>query len=113
MRRAAETTVAAKKKKHYVLHILSVRLHPQLPSMLRTCAVLDCHLRPVRFYHIFFFFSHYLISSTIFGEKVTEHKRCAVTFSSETSLILRRIRRDIIINVPTSSCKVLVILVRF
>jgi hypothetical protein len=35
------------------------------------------------------------------------------TILSETFLILRRIRRDVIRNVHLSSCKVLVVLVRF
>jgi len=48
-----------------------------------------------------------------------EYKMCVKTFSvilSENFLILsilRRIQRDIIINVHTSSCKVTVILFRF
>jgi hypothetical protein len=49
-------------------------------------------------------------------EKVTEHKMCALVFSttlSETFPIIRRIRRDITINVHMASCKVPVILVRF
>ena len=62
-------------------------------------------------------FRHYLISDTIFGKKkVTEHEMYVVTFSTncfETFLILRRIRRDIVINVKTSSYKLPVILVGF
>ena len=37
----------------------------------------------------------------------------SVKLSSETFLILRRIQRDIVINVETSSCNVPVIFVRF
>jgi hypothetical protein len=52
-----------------------------------------------------------------FTEKIViEHKLCVLIFStilSETFLILRRIRRDIIINVHRYSCKVAVIFVRF
>jgi hypothetical protein len=47
---------------------------------------------------------------------VIEHKMCVLILSttlSETFLILRRIQRDIIINVHRSSCKVPVIPVRF
>ena len=46
-----------------------------------------------------------------FGKKVTEYKMCVLIFS--TILILRRIRRDIVINVKISLCKVPVILVEF
>jgi hypothetical protein len=81
--------------------------------MQSACAVLYCHLWPVRLYHIF---PHYLINGTIFGKKLLNIK-CAFWFSlqllSETFLILRRIQRDIIINVHRSSRKVPVILVRF
>jgi hypothetical protein len=70
-------------------------------------------LSPVRLYHIF--------SPTLshkrhdFREKVTEHKMCALIFCtilSETFLILRRSKRDMIKNVYRSACKVPVILVR-
>ena len=64
-----------------------------------------CYLWPVWRYHIF---PHFL---TIFEKKkVMEHKRCVLIFAtnlSDTFLILRRIRRDIIINVAASPCKVL------
>jgi len=62
------------------------------------------------------FIPHYLINGTIFGEKLLNTK-CVLSFSlqllSETFLILRRNERDIIKNVYRSSCKVLVIVVRF
>jgi hypothetical protein len=51
-----------------------------------------------------------------FRKKVIEHKICVLIFStnlSKTFLILRRIQRDIVINVHRSSCKVHVIVVRF
>ena len=51
-----------------------------------------------------------------FRKKVTEHKMCVLSFSTTSSkkfLIIRRIQRDIVINVETSSCKVHVILVDF
>jgi hypothetical protein len=50
------------------------------------------------------------------GGKIIEHKMCVFIFSttlSEIFLILRRIQRDIIIDVRRSSRKVTVILVRF
>jgi len=56
-------------------------------------------------YHIF---QHYLINGTIFGKKLLSTK-CVFWFSlqllSETFFILRRIKRDVIINVYWSSCK--------
>jgi hypothetical protein len=58
------------------------------------------NLWPVRLYHIFF----HVIKGTIF---------LSPQLLPETFLILRRIRRDTVINVQRSSCKVLVILVRF
>jgi hypothetical protein len=50
-----------------------------------------------------------------YREKIVERKMC-VWFSlnvSETFFLLRRIQRDIVINVQRPSCKVPVILVRF
>ena len=77
------------------------------------CAVLYCHVRPVRFYNIL---PHYLINGTIFEKrKKLMNTRCVFRFSlqllSETFLILRRTERDMIKNVYLSSCKVPVILV--
>jgi hypothetical protein len=74
--------------------------------MQSACAVLYCHLWPVWLYHIFL---HYLINGTIFGKPLLNIK-CVFWFSlhllSETFLILRRIQRDITINVHRSSCRV-------
>jgi hypothetical protein len=71
------------------------------------------HLWPLRLHHIF---RHYLINGTIFGKKLLNTK-CVFWFSlqllSKTFFIIRRIQRDIVINVKKSSCKVPVILVRF
>ena len=61
-----------------------------------------CHFRPLWLHHIF---RHYLINGTIFGKNATEHKMCVLIFSktsSETLPILRRIYRDIVINLKTS-----------
>jgi hypothetical protein len=69
--------------------------------------VLYCHLWPIWICHIF---PHYVISGIIFGKKGIDRKTCALIFSttlSETFLILRRIKHDIIINVRRSSCKCL------
>jgi hypothetical protein len=71
------------------------------------------HLWSVRLYHIF---PHYLINGAICRKKFLNIKRVflvSVRLLSETFLFLRRIQRDIIIKVLRSSCKVLVILVRF
>ena len=51
-----------------------------------------------------------------FRKKVIEHKMCVLIFCtilSKTFLILRRIQRDVVINVKTSSYKVSIILVGF
>jgi hypothetical protein len=60
--------------------------------------------------------SHCLIDGTIFEKKVLNIK-CVFLFSlqllANTFLILKRIQRDIVINVKTSSCKVPVIPVGF
>jgi hypothetical protein len=51
-----------------------------------------------------------------FWKEVTEHKMWVLVFStilSETFFFLRRSERDVIIKVNMSSCKVLIILVRF
>ena len=62
---------------------------------------------------------HFLTLSRIksdFKKDVIEHKMCVWIFSTtfiRKSLILRRIKRDIVINVKTSLCEVLVIRGRF
>jgi hypothetical protein len=58
----------------------------------------------------------YLINGTIFEKRVSEYEMCILSLLKllfETFLILRRIQRDIAINVKTHSCKVRVILVGF
>jgi hypothetical protein len=81
--------------------------------MQRAWALIYCHLLPVWQDNIF---QHDLITVKIFGKIVIEYK-IYVCFSiqglSGTFLILRRIRRDICINVQSPSRKVPVILVRF
>jgi len=63
----------------------------------------------------FSFLAYYVINGKIFGNKLLDTK-CLfwfpLQFLPETFLILRRIQRDIIINVQRSACKVAVILVR-
>jgi hypothetical protein len=68
-----------------------------------TCGLAGCTL---------FLFPHYLINSTVFGNKVTEHKICVFItpqISSQIFLILRRIQRDIIKNLTRTLCKASVI----
>ena len=69
------------------------------------------YLWPARFYGIF---PHYVI----FEKEVYLNTKIVcfpffVQFLPETFLILRRIQRDITVNIHTSSCKVPVILFRF
>jgi len=63
------------------------------------CAVLYCHLWPVKLYIIV---PHNLTNGTIFGgEKIIEHRMCFFIYStnlSEKFLIRRRIHRDIFHN---------------
>jgi hypothetical protein len=71
------------------------------------------HVWPVYLYHIF---PHYLINGTIFrGKKILDIKYVLIfsIFLYEKFLILRRIQRDVVINVYRSACKMLVILVMF
>jgi hypothetical protein len=71
------------------------------------------YLQPLWYRHIF---RHCLINGTLFGKKLLSI-RCVFWFSLqllfETYLFLRRIQRDIVINVKTSSCKVPFVLVGF
>jgi hypothetical protein len=61
-------------------------------------------------------FRHYLINGAIFGKKLLKIK-CVFLFSlqnlSITFLILKKIERDIVLTVKTSSCEVQVRLVGF
>jgi hypothetical protein len=63
------------------------------------------HLLPLWLHRIYL---HYIVKDTIFGKKLLNIK-CAVLFSLqllfEKILIIRRIQRDIVINVKTCSCK--------
>jgi len=56
---------------------------------------------------------HYLINRNIFERKVIEHKMSFWFFLSETFLIRRRNEWDMNKKVYCSSCKVLIILVRY
>ena len=71
--------------------------HVQAPSCLRR----------VWFHHIF---RHYLINDMIFGKKSLNIKCIfSLQYLFETYLIIKRIQRDFVINVKTSSCKAPVI----
>jgi hypothetical protein len=74
----------------------------------------QCNLRPFWLHHNF---RHLLKNGTIFLKKKLLNIKCVFWFSLqllfETFLILRRIKRDIVISVETSLCKVPVILVGF
>jgi len=53
-------------------------------------------------------FLHYLINGKIFRKDVIKHTICTLIFSrtsTQTFLVLRRIERDIIINVHIAWCK--------
>ena len=69
-----------------------------------------CHLRPLWLLQISW---QYLVNNTIFGNKLL-HMKCMFRFSLQRSFetfpILRRIQRDIVINVKTSWSKVFPIL---
>jgi hypothetical protein len=66
---------------------------------------------PLWLHHIV---THYVINGTVQEKKSYELEMCVLVLSTaftKTCLILRRIQRDIVINVKTSSFKVSVILV--
>ena len=82
------------------------------PPLQCACAVLYCHLYPVRLYHIF---PHYLVKWRFFLKKVTDRKMYVLIFSTTfvwNIFILRRIQRGIVTNVYWCSCKVPTIIVR-
>jgi hypothetical protein len=87
-------TIAAVEE-HEALNAPSVSvLLPKLSGM--PMPPFDCHLWPVRMHHIF---PHYLTNGTIFGEKLFNTKYAfwfSLQLSSQTFVILRRIRRDMV-----------------
>jgi hypothetical protein len=62
-----------------------------------------------------YFFPHYLINATIFGKTILNINvfRFSLQLLYETFLILRRIQRDVMVNIFGSAYKVPVIIVRF
>ena len=111
LRRVRVTVVAV--ENHRVLHILcvcslsSTECRAHAPYYIVMCGLCGSTI----------LFPQYFISGTIFGKKLLNNK-CVFLFSvqllSETFLILRRILRDIGINVLRSLCKVpIIILVGF
>jgi hypothetical protein len=94
---------------------VGVYLHACILTYAACNALSYCHPRPLCLHYIF---RHYLINDTIFGGGGGEdNKKWVFCFSLqllfETFLILRRIERDIVINVKTFSFKVFVVLVGF
>jgi len=92
-----------------VFHILSV-----LSRMQSACAMIYCHLWPVRLCHIFPHCYKRHVSQEGGGDIV--RKMCFFIFCtilSVTFLIPRRTEGDIVINVNWASCKLAVIPVRF
>jgi hypothetical protein len=99
-----------KSNKYYIVWVCVYK--PYLSSMKNACPLLYWHLWAVWLYHSF---PHYFINGTILGRKIAGYKMCvlfSVQLLPETFLILRRMEREIIINVHRSSCTVYVILVR-
>jgi hypothetical protein len=84
--------------------------HVPLSCMQKACAVY-CHLWPLWLHHIF---PHHHINGTVFRKKLLNIK-CVFWFSlpllSKIFRSLRRIQRDIVINVKTCIYKVFVIFV--
>ena len=84
-----------------------------LSSMQSTCPLLYCYLWSVGFYRIF---PHCLVEGRIFGKNLSNITCVFLLFLrlfSKTFPILRRIKRDIFIDVKTSACRLSVIGVGF
>jgi hypothetical protein len=109
MRRVRATTAAVEKQCVTYSESVSVAFGIQHAMHMRHIVIcgLPCST-------IFF---HVISQTARFKEKRSPNIKCVYLFSlqllSETFLILRRVWRDMIINVYRPSCKVAVILVRF
>jgi hypothetical protein len=104
-RRVPVTTLAVEKQ-YYIFRVFVTLVIQHAKRTRRTV------MWPVRVYHSF---THNVTNGTVFG-KITKQNACSdflYNFSLKHVLILRRIQRDITINLRMSSRKVLVILVRF
>jgi hypothetical protein len=108
--RVRATIVAGMSNKYYVFRVcVCSPNYSTLQAHVPFCIVISDPCSAI----IFFTLSH---KRKDFRIKVIEYKMCVLNFAtnlSEEFLILRRIQRDTITNVHTSSCKVTVILVRF
>jgi hypothetical protein len=84
-----------------------------LSSLQSPCAVLCCHLRPVRLNLVL---PHYLTNSSIFGEKSLSIKWVfwfSLQLLSATFVIVRRTEQDMTINVTSLHVKCPIILLMF
>jgi len=89
--------------KHYECVCLCVFL-PYLYCKRSACAILHCHLWPVRPYHNF---PHYVINGTILGKELLKRKYVSwlsLQLLPETFPVLRT-KRSMIKSVHWSSCK--------
>ena len=75
------------------------------------CSALYCHVWPVWLYHIFYALAHK--RHDFRKKKLLNIKYVLLQLLSETFHILRRIQRDIIMNVHRYSCKVPLFLTDF
>jgi len=94
--------------KYYIFCVcVCVSSRSILAAMNGPCATLCCHLRPIRFYHIFLY---YFIHGKILGKTLLNIK-CMfwlhLELLSKTFLILAVAERDMIKNVHRFTCEVL------
>ena len=103
------TIFAAGNNNHYLFRVCVCSLRyparkAHAPYYIENCGLSGCAIFP-----------HYLTNCKVFGQKVFKIKMCVwifLQFSAEMFLILRRNRRDIVINVYRLSCIVSIILIK-
>ena len=83
--------------------------------MQSACAIVNCGLpgSEMFFFNITSHKARFRTKKKVKGTEHEMHVLFTLKIPSENFLILRRIERDMIKNVNTSSCKVSIILVRF